>query len=132
MPHFLEVCYDGAAVLTARVNSSCIGLCGGYDYVIEHSAKDVDGSFDAVRIINLYDVVMDGDAAARFGLHEVSGFRIDLEYHVVGVEANSGVGICVEVVHEPVFLFHGVCGSFGLIISYLVEGDEDAGVDLAV
>ena len=132
MPHFLEVSYDGVAVLTARVNSSCLGLCGGYDYVIERSAKDVDGSVDAVRIINLSDVVMDGDAAAKFGLHEVSGVGRDLEYHVVGVEANSGVGICVEVVHEPVFLFHGVCGSFGLIISYLVEGDEDAGVDLAV
>ena len=119
-------------MLTARVNSSCLGLCGGYDYVIESSAKDVDRSFDAVRIINLYDVVMYGDAAARFGLHEVIGFRRDLEYHVVGVEANSGVGICVEVVHEPVLLFHGVCGSFGLIISYLVEGDEDVGVDLDV
>ena len=132
MPHFLEVSYDGVAVLTARVNSSCIGLCGGYDYVIERSAKDVDGSFDAVRIINLYDVVMDSDAAARFGLHEVSGVGRDLEDHVAGVEANDGVGVCVEVVHEPVCLFHGVCGSFGLIGSYLVDGDKDTGVDLAV
>ena len=132
MPHFLEVSYDGAAVLSARVNSSCLGLCGGYDYVIESSAKDFDGSVDAVRIINLSDVVMDGDAAARFGLHEVSGVRRYLEYHVVGVEANSGVGIYVELVHEPVFLFHGVCGSFGLIRSYLVEGDKDAGVELDV
>ena len=132
MPHFLEVSYDGVAVFTASVNYSCLGLCGGYDYVIESSAKDVDGSVDAVRIINLSDVVMDGDAAAKFGLHEVSGVGRDIEYHVVGVEANSRVGICVEVVHEPVFLFHGVCGSFGLITSYLVEGDEDAGVDLAV
>ena len=48
------------------------------------------------------------------------------------MEENDGVEICVEVVHEPVCLFHGVCGSFGLITSYLVEGDEDAGVDLAV
>ena len=132
MPHFLEVSYDGAAVLTARVNSSCLGLCGGYDYVIERSAKDVDGSVDAVRIINLSDVVMDGDAATKIGLHEVSGVGRDLEYHVVGVGANSGVGICVEVVHEPVFLFRGVCGIFGLLRSYLVEGDEYAVVDLAV
>ena len=56
----------------------------------------------------------------------------DIEDHVAGVEANEGVGICVEVVYEPVFLFYGFCGSFGLIISYLVEGAKDAGVDLVV
>ena len=45
---------------------------------------------------------MDGDAAASFGLNEVSGVGGDIEDHVVGVEVNDGVGICVEVVHEPV------------------------------
>ena len=60
--------------------------------------KDVDGSVDAVRVINPSEVVMDGDAAVRFGLHKVSSVRKDLEYHVSGVEANGGVGICVEVV----------------------------------
>ena len=75
---------------------------------------------------------MNGDAAARFGLHEVSGVRRDLKDHVAGVEANDGVGICVEVVHEPVGLFHGVCGSFLLLRSYFVEGNEDAGVNLDV
>ena len=48
------------------------------------------------------------------------------------MEANGGVGIRVEVVHDTVFFFHGVCGRFGLIGSYLVEGGKDAGVDLAV
>ena len=48
------------------------------------------------------------------------------------MEANDGVGICVEVLHGPVFLFYGACGSFGLLVYYLVEGDEDAGVDLDV
>ena len=75
---------------------------------------------------------MDGNAAARFGLHEVSGAERDLEDHVAGVEVKDGVGVCVEVVHDPVGLFHGVCGSFGLLGSYLVEGDKDAGVELAV
>ena len=75
---------------------------------------------------------MDVHAAARFGLHKVSGAGRDLEDHVAGVEANDSVGICVEVVHGPVVLFHGVCGSFGLFGSYFLEGDEDAGVNLAV
>ena len=75
---------------------------------------------------------MDGDAAASFGLHEVSFVGRDLDYHVAGVEVNDGVGICVEVVHEPVCLFHGVCGSFGLLGSYLLEGNKDAGIELAV
>ena len=48
------------------------------------------------------------------------------------MQANDGVGIYVEVFHEPVCLFHGVCGSFGLLGSYLVEGDEGAGVYLDV
>ena len=48
------------------------------------------------------------------------------------MEENDGVGLCVEVVHEPVCLFHGVCGSFGLLGSYLVEGNKDSGVNLAV
>ena len=38
----------------------------------------------------------------------------------------------MEVVHAPVCLFRGVCGSFGMIGYYLVEGNKDAGVDLAV
>ena len=117
---------------TARVNSSCLGFCGGFYYVLERLTKDVDGSVDAFRIINLSDVVMDGNAATGFVLHKVSGVRRYLEYHIVGVEANAGVGICVEVVHEPVCLFHGVCGSFGLLGSYLVEGNKDSGVNLAV
>ena len=102
------------------------------DYILERLAKDVDGSVDAVRVINPYEVVMDGDADASLGLHKVSGVVLYLEYHVAGVEENDGVGICVEVVHESVCLFHGVCGSFGLLGSYLVEGDKDSGVNLAV
>ena len=94
--------------------------------------NDVDGSVDAVRVINPSKVVMDGDAAAIFGLHEVSGVRRYLEYHVAGVEANDGVGICVKVVHDPVGLFRGVCGRFGLFRYYFVVGDKDAGVDLDV
>ena len=38
----------------------------------------------------------------------------------------------MEVVHEPVCLFYVFCGRFGLLGSYLVEGYEDAGVDLDV
>ena len=102
MPNFLEGSYDGAAVLTARLNSSCIVFCGRSDDVLERLVKDVDGSVDTVRVINPSKVVMDGDAAAGFGLHEVSGVRRDLEDHVAGVEANGGVGVCVEVFHAPV------------------------------
>ena len=51
---------------------------------------------------------------------------------VVGLIRRLAQSICVEAVHKPVCLFHGVCGSFGLLGSYLVEGDEDAGVNLAV
>ena len=115
MPHFLEGSYDGAAVSNTRVNPPCFGLCGGSDYFLERLEKDVDRSVDAVRVINLSEVVMDGNAAARFGLHEVSGVGRDLEDHVAGVEANDDVGVCVEVVHDPVGLLHGVCGSFGMI-----------------
>ena len=61
---------------------------------------------------------MDGDAAASFGLHEVSGVRRDIDDHVAGVEVKDVVGVCVEVVHDPVGLLHGVCGSFGLLGSY--------------
>ena len=89
-------------------------------------------SVDAFRVVNPSEEVMGGDATARFGLYEVSGIVRDIEDHVAGVEANDGVGICVEVVHEPVCLFHGVFSSFVLLRSYLVEGNEDAGVDLAV
>ena len=124
MPHFLEGCYDGAAVLTARVNFPCIGFCGRSDYVLDRLVKDVYGSVDVVRVINPSEVVMDGDAAASFGLHEVSGVGIYLEDHVAGVEENDGVGVCVEVVHDPVGLFHGVYGSFGLLRSYLFLGQR--------
>ena len=79
----------------ARVNSSCLGFCGGYDYVLERLEKDVDRYVDAVRVINPSEVVMESDAATSFGLHEVSGVGRDLEDHVTGVEANDGVGICV-------------------------------------
>ena len=123
MPHFLEGIYDGAAVLTARVNSSCIGFCGISDYVLERLEKDVYGFVDASRVINPSKVVMDGDTTASFGLHEVCSVGRNIEYHVAGVDANIGVGICVDVVHEPVFIFYGVCGSFGLLGSDLVEGD---------
>ena len=75
---------------------------------------------------------MDGDAAASFGLHEVSGVGRDLEYHVAGVEANDSVGICVKVFHDPVGLFRGVCGRFGLFRCYFVVGDKDAGFNLDV
>ena len=119
-------------MLTARVNSSCLGFCGGYDYILERLAKDVDRFADTVRIINLSEVLMGGNATASFGLHEVSGVGRDIEDHVAGVEANDGVGIYVEGVHEPVCLFHGVCGSFGLLGSYFIEGNKDAGVDLAI
>ena len=132
MPRLLEGTYDGSSVSTARVKSFCLGFCGRSEYVLDRLAKDVDGSVDAVRVMNPSDVVMDGNAAARFGLHEVSGVGRHLEDRFSGVEANDGVGICVEVVHEPVCLFHGVCGSFGLIGSYLIEGNKDAGVDLTV
>ena len=132
MPHFLEGSYDGVAVSNARVNSSCLGFCGGSDYFLERLANDNGGTVDAVRVINKSKVVMYDNAAARFGLHKVSGVRTDLEDYVSGVEANCGVGVCAEVFHEPVGLFHGVCGSFGLIESYFVESDEDAGVNSAV
>ena len=115
MTHLIEGSYDGAAVSTACVNFSCIGFCGGSDNVLEHLANDVDGSVHAVRVINPSEVVMDGDADASFGLNKVSGVGRDPEDHVAGVEANDRVGICVEVVHGPVCLFHGVCGSFGLL-----------------
>ena len=100
------------------MDSFYIGFCGGSDYDLERLAKGADGSVDAVRVINPYKVVMEGNAAASFGLQEVSGVGRDIEDHIAGVEANDGVWICVEVVHEPVFLFHGVCGSFGLLGSY--------------
>ena len=102
MPHFLESGYDGATVLTARVNSSCIDFCGGSNYIIDRLENDVDGSVDVVRVINPSEVVMDGNAAVSFGLYEVSGVGRDLEDHVADVEENDGVVICVEVVHEPV------------------------------
>ena len=104
MSHFLKGSYDGAAVSTAHVKSSCLGFCGRSYYVLERLAKDIDGSVDAVRVINPSEVVMDGDVAENFGFHEVSGVRRDLEDRAAGVEANDGFGICVEVVHEPVFL----------------------------
>ena len=132
MSHLLEGIYDGSTLSTACVKSSYLGFCGGYDYVLERLATNVDRSVDTVRVINTFEMLMDGDAAASFGLYEVSGAGRDLEDHVSGLEANDGVGICVEVVHEPVCLFHGVCGSFDLLESYLVEGDEDEWVNLAV
>ena len=132
MPHFLKDGYDGADVSTARVKSPCLGFCGGSNYVLERLAKDVDGSVDAVRLINPSEVIMDGDAAASFGLQKVISFRRDRDDHVAGVEANGGVGVCVEVVHETVGLFHGFYGIFGLLGSYFVEGNDYAGVDLAV
>ena len=85
--------YDGSSVSTARVDSSCLGFCGGSNYILESFAKDVDGSLDAVRSINTSKVVMDGNAAAIFGLHELSGFEKYLEDHVAGMEANGGVGV---------------------------------------
>ena len=132
MPHFLEGGYDGAAVSTTRVNSSCLGFFVVSDYVLERLAKEVDGSVDAVRVINPSEIVMKSDADTSFGLYEVSGVVRDLEDHVTDVETNDGVGICVEVVHEPVFLFHDFCGSFGLLGFHIVEGNEDSGFGLAV
>ena len=132
MPHLLEGSYDGAAMLNARVDSSYIGFCDGYDYVFERLENNVAVYVDAVRVINPSNVVMDGYAAARFGLHEVSGVGRYIEDHVLGVQANDGVGICVEVGHDPVCLFHGVCSSFGLLGYDLVEADEDAALDLDV
>ena len=132
MPHFLESGYDGATVLTARVKSSCIDFCGGSNYILDRLENYVDRSVDVVRVINPSEVVMVGDAAASFGLHEVSGAGRDIEDHVAGVEANESVGICVEVVHDPVCLFHGVYGRFGMLESCIVEGDKDAGVELDV
>ena len=85
MPRFLEVSYDGAAVLNDLVNSSCLGFCCGSDCVLERLAKDVDGSVDAFRFINQSEVAMDGDVAASFGLHNLSGVGRDLKDHVVGV-----------------------------------------------
>ena len=102
MPHFLEGGYDGAVVSTARVNSSCIDFCGRSNYVLERLAKDVDRSVDAVRVINPSEVVMEGDTAASFRLHKVIDIGRDLEDHVAGVEETDSIGICVEVVHEPV------------------------------
>ena len=65
-------------------------------------------------------------------MHEVIGVGRDLGDHAAGVEADDGVWICVEVFHEPVGLFHGVSGGFGLLGSYFVAGNEDAGVNLAL
>ena len=59
----LEGSYDGADVSTARVNSSCLGFCGGSYDVLERSAKDADGSVDAVRFINPSEAIMDGNVA---------------------------------------------------------------------
>ena len=65
--YFLEGSFDGSDVLTARVNSSCLGFCGRSENVLERIANYVDRSVDAVRFINPSEVVMDGDAAAGFG-----------------------------------------------------------------
>ena len=132
MPHFLEGSYDGAAMTTSHVNPPCLDFCGRSDYVLESLAKDVGGSVESVRVINPPEVVMDGNAAASFGLHKVSGVGRYLEDHIAGVEANDRVGVCVEVVHEPVGLLNAVCGSFGLLGSYFVAGDDDALFHLAV
>ena len=102
MPHLLKGSYDGADVSTARVKSSCLGFCGGSDYVLERLANDVYRSVDAVRFINPSEAIMDGNVATRFVLHEVSSVGRDIEYHVADVESKGGVEICVEVVHEPV------------------------------
>ena len=92
MPNFLEGSYDGAAVLIARLNSSCILFCGRSDDVLERLVKDVDGSVDTVRVINPSKVVIDGDAAESFGLYEVSGVRRYPEDNVASMEVNNGVG----------------------------------------
>ena len=116
----------------ARVNSSCLGFCVRSYYILERLSKYVDGSVDAVRFINPFEVVIDGDAATSFRFHEISGVGRYIEDHVAGVEANDRIGICVEVFHDPVCLFHGAFGSFVLHRSYLVEGYEDVGLNLAV
>ena len=108
MPNFIEGSYDGSAVLTTRVNSYCFGFCGRSDYILKRLSKDIHGSVDAIRVINPSEMVMYGNAAASFGLHEVRDVGRYLEDHVAGVEANDGVGMCVEVFHEPVGLFHGL------------------------
>ena len=86
MPHFLEGSYDRAAVSNTRVNPPCFGLCGGSDYFLERLEKDVDRSVDAVRFINPFEVVIDGDAATSFRFHEISGVGRYIEDHVAGVE----------------------------------------------
>ena len=85
MTNLLYGSYDGSAVSPARINSSCLGLYGRYDYIIERLENDVDGSVDVARVINPSEVVMDGNVATSFGLHKVSSVRRDLEYPVAGV-----------------------------------------------
>ena len=99
VPDFLKGSYDGADVLTTRVNSSYLGFCGGSDYIFERLAKYVDRSVDAFRVINPSEVVIGSDAAARFGLHEVSGLGRYLEYHVAGIEAKT-VGVYIDGRHS--------------------------------
>ena len=64
---------------------------------------------------------MGGGSAAGFGLDKICGVGSDFEDHVAGVEANDGLRIGMQVVHEHVRFVDGVCCRGSLFGGNLVK-----------
>ena len=62
---------------------------------------------------------------SSFWSNKISGIAVNTEDHVAGVEADVGVGVSVEIVHEALGFLHGLLGGLCLFRGDLIEGRKN-------
>ena len=63
--------------------------------------------------------------------NKISGITVNVEDHVAGVEADVGVGVGVDIVHEALGFLHGLLGGLCLFRGDLIEGRKNGIVKCA-
>lgn len=135
--HGDECVSKDTGVLGVDEEGAEFGFGGGGEDSTHDTADDMDGSIEwrsggiGQMIVGDFaaEMVEASSARASFGLGVVGGVALDLENHVAGVVAKSGVGIGGSVVEKMGCSFGCCLGAAGLGRGERAEGDEHGGVN---
>lgn len=140
MTEFLQADSKGARIFAIVEKGGKLSFGGAGDDFAEDLAENIDGAIGwrsrrvgrrRLRWVggDAAEKIITGGTGTSFGGGEIRGVTLNMECHVAGNEADSGVRVSGAVVEELSYAFQGCFGDVSLLGGESADGHEHGRID---
>lgn len=123
---------DGDSYLCVMEDAASLGFGGGRDHMPESLAFDQDSAVESGMARNGgigRELKITSYATSSLGSDKIRCVTVNGEDHVTSVETDVGVGVSVDVVHEPLRFVHRLLSRLRLFRGNLIKSRKNGVVE---